>query len=88
MSRLAAPAPQAAEKLGSGGVKSAGFSAQPDRPPPRRPGLASHWTIPDDPFLEPADEEEQAIASAEYTDAVGIWTGPPRRPDDDTSDSR
>lgn len=56
--------------------------------PPRRPGLARHWTLPEDLFLEPADEEELAIASGEYTDAVGIWTGPPKTPDDDTSGNR
>lgn len=56
--------------------------------PPRRPGLASHWTIPEDLFLEPADEEELAIASGDYTDAVGIWTGPPKTPGDETGGNR
>ena len=52
---------------------------------PRRPGLASHWTIPDDLFLEAADEEELAIAAGEYTDTFGIWIGPPTTLGNDTN---
>jgi prevent-host-death family protein len=36
----------------------------------RQPGLLRDWQIPDDLFLEPADEE--AAAEGMHTDAFGI----------------
>jgi prevent-host-death family protein len=43
---------------------------------PREPGLLRDWQIPDDLFLEPADEEDLAAAEGMHTDAFGL--GRPR----------
>ena len=87
-SELVARAEAGEEILISRGNRPVARLAPLEPKPPRRPGLASHWTIPDDLFLEPADEEELAIASGDYTDAVGIWTGPPKTSDDDPGGDR
>ena len=39
---------------------------------PRRPGIVRHWQIPDDLFLEPADEEDLRAAEGADTDEFGI----------------
>lgn len=45
---------------------------------PRRPGLLRDWEIPDDLFLEPADEEDLAAAEGRHTDALGLSRRRPR----------
>jgi prevent-host-death family protein len=39
---------------------------------PRQPGTRPGWQVPDDLFLEPADEEELAAAEGVGTDALGL----------------
>jgi prevent-host-death family protein len=39
---------------------------------PRQPGVRRHWQIPDDLFLEPADEEDLRAAEGADTDEFGI----------------
>ncbi len=39
---------------------------------PRQPGVRREWRIPDELFLEPADEEDLAAAEGIYTDASGL----------------
>jgi prevent-host-death family protein len=39
---------------------------------PRQPGLLRHWQIPDDLFLEPAEEEDLRTAEGVHTDEFGI----------------
>lgn len=39
---------------------------------PRQPGVRREWQIPDDLFLEPADEEDLEAAEGAGTDAIGI----------------
>lgn len=39
---------------------------------PRQPGILRHWQIPDDLFLEPADEEDLRAAEGADTDEFGI----------------
>jgi prevent-host-death family protein len=39
---------------------------------PRQPGLLRHWQIPDDLFLEPAEEEDLRAAEGVDTDEFGI----------------
>jgi prevent-host-death family protein len=39
---------------------------------PRQPGILRHWQIPDDLFLEPADEEDLRAAEGVDTDEFGI----------------
>ncbi len=42
---------------------------------PRQPGVRREWRIPDELFLEPADEEDLAAAEGIYTDASGLSRG-------------
>jgi prevent-host-death family protein len=37
----------------------------------RQPGLLRDWQIPDDLFLEPADEDDLAAAEGMHTNALG-----------------
>jgi prevent-host-death family protein len=39
---------------------------------PRQPGLLRHWQIPDDLFLQPAEEEDLRAADGVHTDEFGI----------------
>ena len=39
---------------------------------PRQPGILRHWQIPDDLFLEPADEEDLRAAEGADTDEFDI----------------
>jgi prevent-host-death family protein len=39
---------------------------------PRQPGMLRDWQIPDDLFLEPADEEDLRAAEGADTDEFGI----------------
>jgi len=39
---------------------------------PREPGVRRHWQIPDDLFLEPADEEDLRAAEGADSDEFGI----------------
>jgi prevent-host-death family protein len=39
---------------------------------PRQPGVRRNWQIPDDLFLEPADEEDLRAAEGADTDEFGI----------------
>lgn len=39
---------------------------------PRQPGVRREWQIPDDLFLEPADEEDLEAAEGADTDPLGI----------------
>lgn len=39
---------------------------------PRQPGVRREWQIPDELFLEPADEEDLKAAEGAHTDALGI----------------
>jgi prevent-host-death family protein len=39
---------------------------------PREPGILRDWQIPDDLFLEPADEEDLRAAEGADTDEFGI----------------
>ena len=39
---------------------------------PRQPGILRHWRIPEDLFLEPAEEEDLRAAEGAYTDEFGI----------------
>ena len=56
-------------------------------PPPRRPGLASHWRNDPDwdrlnkALLEPMSEEELAIAEGRHHDDDFLWEDRPVRPD-------
>jgi prevent-host-death family protein len=40
--------------------------------PPRQPGVRRNWQIPDDLFLEPAEEAELAASEGSDTDALGL----------------
>ena len=39
---------------------------------PRQPGVRRNWQIPEDLFLEPADEEDLRAAEGVYTDEFGL----------------
>jgi prevent-host-death family protein len=39
---------------------------------PRQPGILRHWQIPDDLFLEPADEEDLRAAEGADNDEFGV----------------
>ena len=39
---------------------------------PRQPGVRRNWQIPEDLFLEPADEEDLRAAEGAYADEFGI----------------
>jgi prevent-host-death family protein len=39
---------------------------------PRQPGVRRNWQLPDDLFLEPADEEDLRAAEGADTDELGI----------------
>ena len=39
---------------------------------PRRPGVRRDWQVPDDLFLEPAEETDLDAAEGTATDALGI----------------
>lgn len=39
---------------------------------PRQPGVRRDWQVPDDLFLEPADEEDLQAAEGAGTDALGL----------------
>jgi prevent-host-death family protein len=39
---------------------------------PREPGVRRDWQIPDELFLEPADEADLAAAEGSGTDALGL----------------
>jgi prevent-host-death family protein len=40
--------------------------------PPRHPGICRHWSIPEELFLEPMDEEDLRAAEGAGTDEYGI----------------
>ena len=42
---------------------------------PRQPGIRRTWQIPDDLFLEPAEEEDLRAAEGAGTDALGLSSG-------------
>jgi prevent-host-death family protein len=39
---------------------------------PREPGVRRAWKVPDELFLEPADEADLAAAEGAHTDALGL----------------